>query len=337
MKYSIIVATYNRLDEIKELIASFEKVNYPENKFELVIADDGSSDGTREYLQDEDFDVQLRYLRQENKGPGAARNLGMEEARGEYFIFIDSDCTVPEDYLTAIDQNLSEYEWDAFGGPDTYRPDFPPMLKAINYSMTSFIGTGGTRGSKRSLTKFYPRSFNMGIHRKVYRKIGGMGKLRHGQDMDFSARIYRAGFTVGLIEDAYVYHKRRTNLRRFFKQVFNWGVARINLGPLHPNLLKPIHLAPALILALSLIIFILAPFYFVFEGLSYLILLLALFLAMYVFVESSWIYKSARVGALSILTIFTQIVAYGLGTWSGMLQRLFGKKTAVGFTRNYYK
>ena len=337
MKYSIIVATYNRLDEMKELTDSLQKIDFPNDLFELVVADDGSEDGTREFLEEADFNFTIRYLRQENKGPGAARNLGMSEAAGEYFLFIDSDCTLPEDYLNKIDESVKESDLDAFGGPDTYREDFPPLLKAINYSMTSFIGTGGPRGSKKSVTKFYPRSFNMGIHRKVYEEIGGMGKLRHGQDMDFSARIYRAGFKVGLIPDAVVFHKRRTNLKRFFKQIFNWGVARINLGRMHGQLLKPIHFAPASIVAGTLFIFLLAPFFTIFEGLAYLIILTALVLALYVFVEASLIYKSARVGLLAILTIFIQITAYGVGTWSGIFQWMTGKKTAKGFTKNYYK
>lgn len=337
MKYSIIVATYNRLEELRELTESFEKLDFPRDHFQLIIVDDGSEDGTREYIEQSDFNFEVEYYRQENKGPGAARNLGMKQAKGEYFMFIDSDCTVPADYLKRIDKRVEEDDLEAFGGPDTYRDDFPPLLKAINYSMTSFIGTGGTRGSKKSVTKFYPRSFNMGIHRMVYEKIGGMGGLRHGQDMDFSARIYRAGFKVGLIEDAHVYHKRRTNLRRFFKQIFNWGVARINLSRLHPQLIKPIHLAPAIILAGTILTFLLAPFFPLFEGLAYLIFAVAVFLGLFVLVEASLIYKSLKVGVLAVLTIFIQITAYGLGSWSGLLQRLFGKKTASGFSKNYYK
>jgi len=337
MKYSIIIATYNRLDELRELIQSFEKLDFPRQDFQLFIVDDGSTDGTEEFIAQYSSDLNIEYYKQSNQGPGAARNLGMEKAQGTYFIFMDSDCTVPSAYLKRVDKGLATHNYDAFGGPDTYREDFPPLLKAINYSMTSFIGTGGTRGSKKSVTKFYPRSFNMGIHRTVYEKIGGMGGLRHGQDMDFSARVYRAGFKVGLIADAYVYHKRRTNLKRFFKQIFNWGVARINLGRMHPQLLKPIHFAPAVIVLGSLIIFLLAPFFTVFEGMAYLILVTAIVLALYAFTEASWIYRNLKVGLLSIFTLYIQIIAYGLGTLSGLMQWLSGKGTAKGFTKNYYK
>ena len=227
-RYSLIIATYNRLEELKELLHSAGAQDFPMDQFEMVISDDGSQDGTRAYLEEQSFSFPLRYLYQANKGPGEARNYGMREAAGEYFLFIDSDCILPKTYLTTIDRCLEATPLDAFGGPDDCHPSFGPMLKAINYSMTSFIGTGGTRGAKKSVGKFYPRSFNMGIHRSVFEKIGGMNQLRHWQDMDFSARIYAAGFKVGLIPDAVVYHKRRTNLKRFFKQIFNWGEARIN-------------------------------------------------------------------------------------------------------------
>lgn len=335
--YSIIVATYNRLPELQELIASVKAFDFPTDRFELVISDDGSTDGTRSYLKQQSFPFHLRYLHQENKGPGEARNHGMREAAGEYFLFIDSDCIIPPDYLQKIDRHLADEPLDAFGGPDDCHPDFPPMLKAINYAMTSFLGTGGTRGSKKAVAKFYPRSFNMGIHRKVFADIGGMNKLRHGQDMDFSARIYAAGYRVGLIPDAFVYHKRRTNLRRFFKQIFNWGVARINLGRMYPDMLKPVHLIPAVLVAGVLLVALLAPFWPVARMLLLLAVAGALAVATLAFVQSWQWYRSVRVSGLSVVTLFTQVAAYGLGTWSGIWQWMTGKQVAEGFTKNYYK
>jgi len=336
-KYSIIIATYNRLPELQELLESVRAFAFPKDQFELVISDDGSTDGTREFLAAQNFDFPFQYLHQENQGPGEARNHGMREARGEYFIFIDSDCIIPADYLKKVDQHLAEDALDAFGGPDDCHPDFPPMLKAINYSMTSFIGTGGTRGAKKAVTKFYPRSFNMGIHRKVFEDIGGMNQLRHGQDMDLSARIYEAGYRVDLIPDAFVYHKRRTNLRRFFKQIFNWGVARINLGRRYKGMLKPVHLAPAVIVAALLVCVLLAIFFKWGFWLLLIGLLGALGIALLAFFQSLSRYGSPKVALLSIVTLFTQVFAYGLGAWSGILQVMQGKSTAKGFTRNYYK
>ena len=337
MKYSIIVATYNRLDELKELLQSVSELAFEISDFEILISDDGSTDGTKEYLQKADYAFSLKYIRQNNQGPGEARNHGMRVSDADYFIFVDSDVMLPPDYLQKIDVGITEQNLDAFGGPDTYHPSFSPLLKAINYSMTSFLGTGGTRGSKNSVAKFYPRSFNMGIHRKIYESIGGMNKLRHGQDMDFSARIFEAGYKVGLISDAFVYHKRRTSIRKFFKQIHNWGVARINLSQLHQGMLKPVHLLPAVIIVgvVSLCFFALL------SSIGFLLLKVSLIgafiIALLTFIQSSLTYKSIYIGLLSIITLFIQVFAYGLGTINGLLQVATGKKEAKGFTKNYYK
>lgn len=340
MKYSIIVATYNRLEELKELFNSVEKLDFPSNKYEFVISDDGSTDGTKEYISElqKNLSFSIQYLFQKNQGPGAARNAAMETAKGEYFIFIDSDVMLPPEWLKTIDQFLEEHKLDAFGGPDTCHDSFSPLLKAINYSMTSFIGTGGTRGNKKSVQKkFYPRSFNMGISRAVWEKIGGMGQLRHGQDMEYSARIYRNGFSVGLIPDSFVYHKRRTSLKRFYKQIFNWGVARINLGRMDKNMLKPIHLIPAVIIAGFIGLAILTPFFFFTIYLWMAAGAFLVFLALIAFTQSFSMYKKARISFLSIITLYIQIFAYGFGLWKGIFQILSGKKLASGYTKNYYK
>ena len=337
IQYSIIVATYNRLEELKELVESFQTLDKVPVEFELLLVDDGSTDGTLDYFSKTTFDFPIRIVSQDHQGPGAARNLGMKEAAGEYFIFMDSDCTVPPYYLQEVHKAVQTQKLDAFGGPDTYREDFPTLLKAINYSMTSFLGTGGTRGSTKSITRYYPRSFNMGISRKVYETIGEMSSLRHGQDMDYSARIYRAGFQVGLIPDAYVYHKRRTSLKKFFKQVFNWGVARINLGSIHPELLKPVHFLPAILLLAAITFTIGALFNEVIRQMFLLALLGLSATLIFVTVQSGLSYKSLRVGLLSPITLLTQIFAYGLGVLSGLSQKMTGKKTASGFVKNYYK
>lgn len=339
MKYSIIVAVYNRLNEVKELLPTVEALDFEKADFELVFVDDGSQDGFKEYMQSYDSELRIQCLYQENKGPGEARNHGMRHANGEFILFVDSDCLLPNNWLREIDLQSTLYHYDAFGGPDTCHPSFSPLLKAINYSMTSFLGTGGTRGgSKKAVTKFFPRSFNMGISRKVYRVVGEMGKLRHGQDMDYSARIYAAGFKVGLIQEAFVYHKRRTSLKRFFKQVFNWGVARIKLAQIHPNMLKIVHLLPALLVA-GLVASLLALAVFpnvITAALVGLQLIGFLILALMAFVQSLFQNKSLKVALLSPITLHIQVFAYGLGLWKAVLQFLFNKEVK-GYTKNYYK
>lgn len=338
MFISIIVPVFNRAYEIDEFLASFLK--QAKRNFEILIIDDGSTDNLKEVVEKYTNDIELRYFYQQHKGPGAARNLGLEKANGDVFVFIDSDCTVPENYIENLENHLKNEDFDAFGGPDTYRDDFPPFLKAVNYSMTSFIGTGGTRGSTgKQLAKYYPRSFNMGIKRKVYEKIGGMNELRHGQDMDFSNRIYKARFKVKFLPDVFVYHKRRTNLKRFFKQIFNWGITRINLGRIDKNMLRPVHWLPFFALlgfVLTLIFSFWSPIFRLFLAIESLI---AIFIMIFAFVQATFQYKSGNVGILSVLTLFTQVIAYGLGFGIGLVKSIFTKKDEFisGFTKRYYK
>ncbi len=338
MKYSIIVAVYNRLGEVKELLASVDKLDFKTSNFEIVFVDDGSKDGFKEFIENyqQSSRIQIQVVFQENQGPGAARNYGMKVAKGDYFIFVDSDCILPNHWLKEIDTKLKAEAIDAFGGPDAAHPSFSPLVKAINYSMTSFIGTGGTRGNSKSIAKFYPRSFNMGISRKVYNKIGGMGDLRHGQDMDYSARIYQNGFNVALIPNAYVYHKRRTSLKKFFKQVFNWGVARINLATQHKNMLKPVHTLPALIVVLYFVLGVFSAFNTTFSSIFLLFVLGHIMVTTFAFFQALFQYKKPLVAFYAMLTLNIQVFAYGLGLLSAFFQKILGKKEAKGFTKNYY-
>ncbi len=336
LRYSIIVAVYNRAEEVRELLASAELLDFDRSAFELVFVDDGSSDSFAEMMHQyqSPSGLQIRVMYQQNQGPGAARNLGMRDSKGLYFIFVDSDCMLPPHWLAAIDQEVHEQNLDAFGGPDTYHESFSPLLKAINYSMTSFLGTGGTRGQKKMVGRFYPRSFNMGIHRKVYEALGGMNHLRHGQDMDFSARIYEAGFRVALISKAYVYHKRRTSLGRFFRQIFNWGVARINLGRLHPHLLRPVHLLPALLIAGGTLLVLLS-FFLPLSMVWYIIATTWIIIVFVALGQSLLLYRNLSAAFLSVLTLHVQLVAYGLGLWYAILRAALGKQSR-GFVKNYY-
>lgn len=340
LKYSIIIAVYNRTDEVKELLKSAEKMEFNRDRFEFLFVDDGSNDGFQHFIENYNSPSKLttKTIYQENKGPGEARNNGMRNAKGEYFIFVDSDCMFPPHWLKEINNNVNKYHWDAFGGPDTCHESFSPLLKAINYSMTSKIGTGGTRGQKKSVGRFYPRSFNMGVHRKIFESIGGMNKLRHGQDMDFSQRIYDAGYKVGLIYNAFVYHKRRTSLTKFYRQIFNWGVARINLGIKHPQLLKPVHFLPAIVILGLATLFI---FTLLVPALAILLWSITLFfytlVLLYAFAESLVKYKNLLVALLSPVTLNIQVFAYGFGLIKALWQtKVLGKKEAEGFVKNYY-
>jgi len=339
--YSVIVPSFNRADEIADLIESIQHLTFDRDRFELIIVDDGSSDGTRALL--ESYKRQsadhLEFYVQKNQGPGAARNTGMSQAKGDFFIFIDSDCTVPGTWLTEIDRQLEKTKADAFGGPDTYADNFPPLLKAINYTMTSFITTGGLRGKKgKKLAKFYPRSFNMGLSRTLWQKIGGFGSLRHGQDIEFSNRIIQSGAKVVFIENAPVFHKRRTNIRRFYRQVFNWGVARINLYRIDRTMLEPLHTLPAAGTVITFFVLLLAPFFDPFRLLFIAGLILAGAVLLYSMIDAVRIYRDLKPALLLPLIMPAQIFGYGCGFIYNYIRRvIFRKQEKTGFKKNYYK
>ncbi|MBZ0181898.1 MAG: glycosyltransferase [Melioribacteraceae bacterium] len=336
--FSVIVPTYNRADEIIELLDSLEKQTINKNDFQVIIVDDGSTDNTNEVIRKftGNNKINISFLKQDHKGPGEARNLGMEYAEGKYFLFIDSDCIADENWLKAYKNAVKEINPAGFGGPDKVLPNFSPVQKAIDYSMTSFITTGGIRGSsKKKISKYYPRSFNMGVRSDIVAKIGGMGKLRHGQDIEFSHRILQTGEPVIKVDDAVVYHKRRMSIKKFFKQVFNWGVARINLYKIDKGMLEFVHFFPAIgtLISLSVLIltFLLPSIFgwFIIVGLSVL-LLMAL--------HGVNKYKDVRVFPFIPIIVPTQIFGYGLGFILAFTRRIILKQNEfTGFVKKYYK
>lgn len=336
--FSVIVPTYNRVDEIKELLQSLTKQILPKEKFEVIIVDDGSTDNTLEYLAQyqNESGVNLRVLKQVHKGPGEARNLGMANADGKYMLFIDSDCIADPNWLQAYSDAVSVQDAAGFGGPDAVLDSFSPVQKAIDYSMTSFITTGGIRGhSKKKISKYYPRSFNMGIRHDVYDKIGGMNKLRHGQDIEFSHRIISVGEPVIKVDGAVVYHKRRMSIRKFFRQVYNWGAARINLYKIDKKMLELVHMIPPFAVILSGLIIILA---IVFPYIFLPVIAAGIFILILMAIHGIFKYNDARVFWYIPVIVPTQIIGYGLGFINGFIRRIiFGQGEYTGFVKKYYK
>lgn len=302
--FSIIVPVYNRPKEIEELLDSL--THQSDKDFEVLVVDDGSTNTCKEEVDRFQEHLSVRYLYKENSGPGLTRNYGAQQAKGNYFIFLDSDCILPPKYVQTVKTALDENYCDAFGGPDKAHEDFAAIQKAVNYSMTSFFTTGGIRGGHKKIDKFYPRSFNMGFSREVFEMTGGFSEMRFGEDLDMSIRILKNGFQTCLIEEAWVYHKRRTSLRQFFKQVQHSGAARIRLQKRHPGTLKLVHLLPSLFTAGSLLLLLLSFFSFYF-------LLPLLLYAIAVFIDATHYNRDSTVGALAILTSFAQLFGYGTG------------------------
>ena len=304
--YSIIIPVYNRPGEVDDLLRSLARQTY--KGFEVVVVEDGSDIPCREVAARYEGELDIRYFAIPNGGPSAARNYGAKESAGDYLLILDSDCVLPDRYVEAIDRSLAVRPADAFGGPDRTHGSFTPVQKAISYSMTSFFTTGGIRGGKRKLDKFYPRSFNMGVRRDVFEKLGGFDTtMRYGEDVDFSMRIVLAGYETRLMPEAYVYHKRRTDFRQFFRQVEHSGAARVVLARKYPGSLKPVHCLPALFVAgtaTQLLLGLFCPW-------LYAALLLY---AVVLFADATARNGGdARIGALSVAAATVQLFGYGIG------------------------
>lgn len=317
-KYTVIVPIFNRPIEAEELLESLTKQTY--KNFDIIIIEDGSQETCEHIVRKYANDLDIKYHYKSNSGPGDSRNVGMSKATGDYMIIFDSDCIIPPQYFEEVEKHLATNPLDTFGGPDSADASFTKVQKAINYAMTSIVTTGGVRGKKNKLDQYQPRSFNMGISQKVYQKVGGYSDVNPGEDPDLSYRIMNAGFRVGLIEKAYVYHKRRVDFSKFIKQVYKFGVMRPVLIKWYPDKFKLTYTFPSLFLLFSLFLTILS------IVISPLFLSPLALITGVIFIESLIKTKSLSISLLAILASFIQLYSYGCGFLKSAILILILKK-----------
>lgn len=302
--FSLIVPVYNRPDEIADLLESLSRQT--DKDFELVLTEDGSTVPCREEVERYADRLDIQYFSKSNEGRSIARNHGMQHARGEYFVFVDSDCILPPDYFESLRRQLSQTGADCFGGPDAAHESFTDTQKAINFAMTAFLTTGGIRGGKVQMEKFVPRTFNMGFSRRVWEKVGGFREM-FSEDIDMSTRIRQAGFAPQLFRDVKVFHKRRGNLAKFWRQVHVFGMSRITLQLLYPGSMKLVHWLPAVFTigaaALILLGIFVSPWWLLPLG---------------VYIVALWISaiaatRSLKIGTMAVGASMVQLLGYGTG------------------------
>ncbi len=314
MLFSIIVPVYNRIDEVHDLLKSLQAQT--DKCFEVVLVEDGSTEPCREVAEEYAAnDLNVKYFYKDNEGRSIARNHGMERAEGDYFVFFDSDCVIPPTYFETLSKLLKERPLDCFGGPDAAHSSFTTTQKAINHTMTSFLTTGGIRGGKVSLEKFVPRTFNMGFSRAVYEKVGGFREM-FSEDIDMSTRIRRAGFTIGLYHEAPVYHKRRIDFRKFWRQVYVFGMSRITLKLLYPDSLKAVHALPAIAVVIGLTLLTLA----VVVSWWWIVPLIVYLLA--IFISALLATRSAVIAIKAVPAAVIQLGGYGCGFIKAYVQKI---------------
>ncbi|MBB6328677.1 glycosyltransferase involved in cell wall biosynthesis [Algoriphagus iocasae] len=308
MFFSVIIPVYNRPEEIRELLESLKNQSF--KQFEVIVMDDGSVDRADEVCTAFKNDFSISYYNQPNQGQGFARNDGMRYAQGDFFVILDSDVLLPAEYLEELKMAIQKRELDAFGGPDAAEQSFSPIQKAMDFAMTSFWTTGGIRGKLKDPAKYQARGFNMGVSRNVFESIGGFVDPNKGEDIEWSIRIKKAGFKLELVEEAFVFHKRKNTLISFAKQAFSFGRNRVNVSRYHPDAIKKVHFLPTLF-----VLFCIGTSVSGLLGLSVFPFQLSILIlwSLAVVVDSSIKYRSIIIGIYSLITSFTQLFSYGTG------------------------
>ncbi len=314
LNFSFIIPVYNRPNEIDELLMSFTKQTVLPD--EIIIVEDGSKQNCHTIVNKYNTILNIRYFLKENSGAGFSRNFGMQNASGNYFIILDSDVILPENYIENIKKKLSNHYTDYYGGPDAAHPNFTDLQKAINYSMTSVFTTGGIRGSIKNTIDFQPRSFNMGISKTAFESSGGFSGRKIGEDIELSLKLKKSGYSAQLIQDAFVYHKRRATLKQFLKQTYRFGNERPLLNKQFPKTAKLTYWFPSIFIIGLLIslLFLLAK--------CKLFILFYLIYFLVIFIDASIQNKSVKIGLMSVITTITQFSGYGFG----FLKRLIYRK-----------
>jgi len=331
MYFSFIIPVYNRPDEVEELLKSLAEQIYHED-FEVVIVEDGSTIPCVDVVKKYEGKLFISYFSKPNSGPGDSRNFGMKHAMGSYFLILDSDCILPEDYLASVDKNLKKQFVDCFGGPDNALDSFSSVQKAINFTMTSFLTTGGVRGGSEKIGKFQPRSFNMGLSKKAFEASGGFGNIHPGEDPDLSIRLWKLGFKTRLFKDSYVYHKRRIDFSKFYKQVNKFGKARPILDSWYPKHSKITFWFPTLFILGFAIAMILYVFGFSIPIKVYAAYFILLFWIGSIENLNPWI------GFLSVFAAIFQFVGYGVGFLQSFIKiKLKKQQPETAFPELFFK
>ena len=331
LSFSFIIPVYNRPDEIKELLDSFLQQTYADD-YEIVIVEDGSTLSSEGVVNSYTEKLQISYYKKPNSGPGDSRNYGMKQAKGNYFVILDSDCILPPQYVNEVKKSLDNEYVDCFGGPDAAHASFSLVQKAINYAMTSVLTTGGIRGNKTAVDKFQPRSFNMGISKTTFDDVGGYGNIHPGEDPDLTIRIWNKGYTTKLIPEAFVYHKRRIDWNKFFIQVNKFGMVRPILNKWHPETSKITYWFPTFFCLSCIVAMVLS-----FLGMYMPIFLFVAYYTL-MFIDSLFKNRSVAIALLSLLAVSIQFIGYGYGFLKSTLMINFvNKEPELLFPKLFFK
>ena len=317
-KYSVIIPVYNRPQELGELLESLCQQTFTD--FEVIVVEDGSTIKSQSLVENYSDTLAIHYFFKANSGPGPSRNFGFEKALGDYLVIFDSDCILPAHYFESVENFMKTNSLDAWGGPDRGHDNFTNLQRAMAYTMSSFLTTGGIRGAKKIFGTYQPRSFNMGISKETFKKTGGFHFDRFAEDIELSIRMKKLRLKISLIRDAFVFHKRRATLGQFFQQVSNFGKGRVLVGTKHIGEVKLVHWFPFLFSTSWLI----TPILFLIKFELGLIILSGNFIYLLLIAFDCLLKtRSIMVSLLSIPAAIVQLLGYGFGFFSQKLKFLW--------------
>lgn len=331
---SIIIPTLNRKKVLIEALLSLNKIDYPKDLFEVIVINDGSSDGTKEALKSirREIKYNFKYFNERRRGISHAKNVAIKKSSGEIIVSTDDDCLFEKKWLKMLIKPFSDPQVGAVGGPDRAIKNENILAKSIDFTFSSFIGSGGIHGRflKAKLGKCYPPGCNMAFRREIVKKIGYFDEtLAPGEDTDYNHRIEKAGFKIEHIPTAFVWHRPRNSIKRFIPYIFKRGKARVEIIRRYPEYSELIYYLPALVVIagflLVLLSFLSAIFFKILIGfvLIYILLILTAGISAY------RTYKNPVYILLVPPLIFLQHMFHGLGFIKGslsLLQMILNKK-----------
>jgi GT2 family glycosyltransferase len=231
-KVSVVVACYNGQQTLKTCLESLERLNYPD--YEIILVDDGSTDGTRQIATA--FGTksnQCKYaVHKVNLGLSVARNTGIAMATGHLVAFTDADCRADQDWLYYLVAELLEGEFAGVGGPNLLPPEDSPVAAAV---LVSPGGPAHVMLDDRE-AEHIP-GCNMAFWKSALLEIGSFDPIftRAGDDVDLCWRLQQAGYKIGFVPAAFVWHYRRSTVQAYLKQQHGYGEAEALLVRKHPE------------------------------------------------------------------------------------------------------
>jgi GT2 family glycosyltransferase len=219
---SIVIPTYNRPAQLTTCLEAVADLEYPSDRFEVIVVDDGGTPPLHEVVHPFQRAVTITLLRQKNTGPAAARNRGAREAKGEFLVFTDDDCAPDANWLTALATQLAASPGCAVGGhtinalPNNIYSTSSQLLIAYLYSYYN---------ASPDQARFFT-SNNLALPAAQFRALGGFDttyRLAAGEDRELCDRWLHRGYRMVYARDAVVYHAHTLTFRTFLRQHIHYG------------------------------------------------------------------------------------------------------------------